>query len=612
MEGLEQLVETKKISAEDAEKLKDLAPGSFCSHKSWGFGRIRSWDMAVDQVVIDFDSKSGHAMQFAYAAESLTPLPPNHLLARKRTGLDGLKAQAAADPAAFMRCAIQSLGPAATAETLERTLIDGIIDPADWKKWWDGARRAMRKAGGFTIPTGKTAPFKLEESAPAGGGETYESATEKRGTLPLLEAAENLLRNPPPAGNPAAFVDRVNDAIRKAPASQRAAKLKLALARDDIAATAGISAPPDVATPALALAMGNELPGVLSGLTAAHQTRIIRLVQEAGPSEWQALASRLLAGASARLVGSLRDSYAAAGRTPDFVELIRRGLREQTLSSEALVWIVRNRTGDLAPLVEPRLFASLLAGIEADQMGGRKSSKLRDTVIEDRSLFGDVLKNADADAVRDVTRALILTTVFDEMDKRSLLGRIVKLFPDIGALVAAAGPKQRSGEAAEARDASLEPLIVSWTSLERRKAELDDLVNRLIPANTQEIAVARSYGDLRENAEFKFAKEQQRVLGARRAELEADIARAKGTDFKGVDASRAAIGTVVTVATPTGDETYTILGAWDGDPARHILSYLTPVARALITRAPGESVDLPAAGGETRRVTVKSVAPFAP
>ena len=71
-----------------------------------------------------------------------------------------------------------------------------------------------------------------------------------------------------------------------------------------------------------------------------------------------------------------------------------------------------------------------------------------------------------------------------------------------------------SGDAGERE----EILTVSWASLEKRKQEFEDLVNRQIPQNTRDIATARSYGDLRENFEFKSAKEQQRVLMRRRAE----------------------------------------------------------------------------------------------
>ena len=152
------------------------------------------------------------------------------------------------------------------------------------------------------------------------------------------------------------------------------------------------------------------------------------------------------------------------------------------------------------------------------------------------------LQSAEPDRVRDAMRRLLLTPVFDDLNKRSLLARIVKLYPEMQSMI--------SGDAGERE----EILTVSWASLEKRKQEFEDLVNRQIPQNTKDIATARSYGDLRENFEFKSAKEQQRVLMRRRAEAERDLSRARGTNFENPDVSQVSIGTVVTLRDSKGDE----------------------------------------------------------
>src|SRR5437762_11930813 len=137
------------------------------------------------------------------------------------------------------------------------------------------------------------------------------------------------------------------------------------------------------------------------------------------------------------------------------------------------------------------------------------------------------------------------------------------------------------------------PLIVSWSSLERRKGEYEALVKTKIPENTKEIAIARSYGDLSENFEFKAAKQMQSVLMRRKAELEHMLHNARGTSFEKVDTSRVSIGTVVTLRdSDSNKETYTILGAWDSDPDRHIISYQTAIGQVLLGHKLGEVVSL--------------------
>src|SRR5207244_13197455 len=82
---LQKLVEAGKLTSKAAEQLEKLKPGTFCLHKSWGFGRVREWNLLLNQIVIDFATKKSHPMQAQYAAENLTPLTQEHFLARKAT-----------------------------------------------------------------------------------------------------------------------------------------------------------------------------------------------------------------------------------------------------------------------------------------------------------------------------------------------------------------------------------------------------------------------------------------------------------------------------------------------------------------------------------------------
>ena len=106
--------------------------------------------------------------------------------------------------------------------------------------------------------------------------------------------------------------------------------------------------------------------------------------------------------------------------------------------------------------------------------------------------------------------------------------------------------------------------------------------------------MARSYGDLRENFEFKAAKQMQAVLMRRKSELEQMLHRARGTDFSNADTFQVSIGTIVTLrdVDSAQEESYSILGAWDGDPERHIISYQTAIGQALLGKKRGERVTL--------------------
>src|SRR5439155_22729104 len=103
---LEKLVESGKLTSKAAETLGQLKPGTFCLHKSWGFGRVADWNLLLNQIVIDFAGKKSHAMQVQYAAENLTPLAPEHFLVRKAIDLASIKKLAAEDQLAVVRSII--------------------------------------------------------------------------------------------------------------------------------------------------------------------------------------------------------------------------------------------------------------------------------------------------------------------------------------------------------------------------------------------------------------------------------------------------------------------------------------------------------------------------
>src|SRR5215467_14376524 len=103
---LQKLVESGKLTSAGANALEQLRPGTFCLHKSWGFGRVASWNLLLNQIVIDFENKKQHSMQLSYAAETLQPLPPSHLFVRKVIAADELRRMAREDHAGLIEIAL--------------------------------------------------------------------------------------------------------------------------------------------------------------------------------------------------------------------------------------------------------------------------------------------------------------------------------------------------------------------------------------------------------------------------------------------------------------------------------------------------------------------------
>ena len=119
--------------------------------------------------------------------------------------------------------------------------------------------------------------------------------------------------------------------------------------------------------------------------------------------------------------------------------------------------------------------------------GPRKTSRLQSLLGDDKTLLTDLVEIMDVNEARNFSRRLLDCPVFGDLEKKSLMARIIKARPETGELVSGGGQRRE------------EALLVSWESLAKKKTELDELVRVRIPQNTKDISIARSYGDLREN-----------------------------------------------------------------------------------------------------------------
>ena len=344
----------------------------------------------------------------------------------------------------------------------------------------------------------------------------------------------------------------------------------------------------------------SRLATILPNVSSARERRVLQALPSALGARWTARALLLFQERHARMVAQIPKVFIENGQRAELRAALEQGIREHSATSEMLFWLCRERDDSWSELILPDLLAAVLGALERDQHNeNARGSRLRDLLLDDRELIPEMFRDAEMDAARDSMRRLMLTPVFDDLTKRSLLARIIKLYPELGAMITGAQAEEKS-----------EALVVSWSSLHKRKAEYEELIKKKIPENTKEIALARSYGDLSENFEFKAAKQMQAVLMRRKTELEQMLLNARGTAFQSPDTSRVSIGTIVSLrdSDSGAEETYTILGAWDGDPERNIISYQAAIAQALLGHSLGEIVTMNTDHGSGRFAIVSIAA----
>src|SRR6266581_2154801 len=586
---LEKLVESGKLSAKGAGQLERLKPGTFCLHKSWGFGRVAEWNLLLNQIVIDFTGKKSHPMQVQYAAENLTPLASEHFLARKANDLASIKKLAGEDRVALVRNIIESRGGQATVAQICEWLVGDVLSEAEWKRWWDSTKKLLKASGAFSIPAKKTEPIQLRGEGVSHADELIASFNQARHPKEQIVALEQIIKFheqfKEPENQLQPIVATVENVATRNQKIHPELAFELVIARDDL-----LERVPQLNTTHIGLTLSKlildeekRLMTILPKLPAAKEKRVLQALPAALGSRWTERALQLMQGSHGRMVAQIPRIFGEAGQHAELRAILERSIREHSATSEMLVWLCSERE-NWSELVTTRLLGAILAALEREQHNApNRSSKLYRVFAEDRQLLGQIFADCEIGVARDAMRQLQLSPLFDELTKRSLLARIVKLYPELASMITGAQPQEKTA-----------PLIVSWSSLERRKAEYEELIKKKIPENTKEIAIARSYGDLSENFEFKAAKQMQTVLMRRKAELEQALHNARGTAFENPDTARVSIGTIVTLRDSGSgtEETYTILGAWDGDPERNIISYQTAIGQALLGHQPDEVVTL--------------------
>jgi transcription elongation GreA/GreB family factor len=603
---LQKLVEAGKLTSQAAGQLEKLKPGTFCLHKSWGFGRVREWNLLLNQIEIDFASKKSHAMQVQYAAENLTPLAPEHFLARKATDLASIKNLARENPTALVRNILESLDGKATAQQISEWLFGDVFTEAEWKPWWESTKKALKASGAFSIPAKKTEPIQIRGEGVSHAEELIAAFNKARQPKEQIAAFEQIIKFHEQFKEPEKQLQPIIVSIENTAARNQKIHPELAfeliMGRDDLLARIPLLHTTHIGLTLsnLILEEENRLISILPKLPAAKEKRILQALPSALGPGWTERALHLMQDSHGRMVAQIPRVLNEAGQHAELRTMLERSVREHSATSEMLAWLCSERQ-NWNELITPDLLGAIFSALEREQHNNPgRASKLHRTLVEDRQLLGDILRNGDVTLARDAMRRLQLSPLFDELTKRSLLARIVKVYPELERMITGA---QAQGETA--------PLIVSWSSLEKRKAEYEELVKVKIPENSREIALARSYGDLSENFEFKAAKQMQSVLMRRKAELEQMLHNARGTSFENPDTSRVSIGTIVTLRNmeKNEEETYTILGAWDGDPDRHVISYQTAMGQALLGHEVGETVPLNTEGAAQFTIVSIQAAP---
>ena len=598
VEIIDQLIIKDPSLESSRQALESMSEGAYCIHRSWGLGRISGYDSDRNMLLIDFEDeeRKNHAMDPVFCLGKIEVLDKEHIITKHRNNPDEINLLAKKEPVDLVIDILSRFedGCAATRE-IERTL-NFLFGPTKGKKWWTATKKLLVKDPRVAVPNKKTEPYVLRDEPVKPEQEILQDFFDEKRSKEKIILAEKLFdlaaeKEDLQADLPQVLTD-LTTAIMEARNLSDADRLYGIWVRNNLARDVEEDVEKLEPTSASILKECEEdLPRLADLMPTKFHDRFLDLVTRVYPENWKQIVLNLLHNTTVKFSGECAHFLVDREESKLLIKSLNNSLDEQTLKAPVLLWLLKFRELSkfkelFKDLITPRLLTAVFAAIDHESLHNSSTRRipLAEILSEDKQLLPDILSKGTSENAQDLAQALILNPGFEDLSKRSLLARFIKRFPEIQDLL--------DGGANSGTSSSVvtdDSLIVSQSSYDQKIADLDELTKVKIPENSLAIEAAREHGDLRENAEYHMAKDEQKVLLARQSELQADIMRAKPTDFTDVTTDAVGIGSVVKLLDQLNHEehTYTVLGAWDSDPDNNILSYLTPLGQMLL----GKKID---------------------
>jgi len=600
-------IDSPRVKPQEAlrrlEMLCELAEGDYVFMKNFGFGTVKELRVEDDRVVVDFVDRLGHEIALGFAAEKLERVGEDHLYARRHLDPEGMQDLIKSSPGEVVRIALRSFGPT-SAPVLQSILVPDILPEAKWKTFWTNARKELKQDPLVVLPSKRSEPIELLAREKSFDEAWFRKLKQLKNMTEVLDELEAFLEAEDRPELDDDMRGIVADRLKFVALGARGRQYDCLVRAWLIARELDIPADEiDLSDFLETVTTSHGLLTVVEMLSAQFTKALLRSLADLDAEKAAEVLLDVLPSLEYSALNEAISLLTELGKEDRVASALRDVWNQWSAEVDVMFWLSQNSTKitEWNYGTTPDLVARILKVINRDYAGNRLRvrNQLRD-VFRKPSWLKGVLSSMDERQRRALTQGVKDSSAWEQLDKASVLGQLVKLDASLQDIVSG-----RSEGADE--PVTVVPRVSSIRSYREKEALLQKIVQKDIPENTKDIARAREYGDLRENFEYKAAKDLQRVLMGRRGELENQLRQVKPTDFSEFTAEEGGIATSLTIQFADGvTQTYHILGEWDSDPQRHIISNSSAMAKALTGSKEGDRVQVPTEEGE-REATVTAV-----
>jgi transcription elongation factor GreA len=584
-----------KFAIQDFEKNIVFDKGNHVFHNSWGLGIIEEIDS--EGIIVNFREKPGHSMSIQMALNSLKPITKDHIYVMKYEDPDTLNLMFKNNFMQFFELLMKSYGGEILVDDIKNELIPDFVEEKNWVKWWSKNRTLIKKDPLFGVSDKKKNLVFMRDKPVTFADELLGKFTSTDSFSEKLTIAIEFINNidkKEGEGVASYLIDYFMEQVKGDSNTRQilsyfilsdlsgyadASKIKLDAPKEKIIAF---------------IKSSQELP-LLSIKISSYDYKkdFVNLIVE-NREDWAAVLFELLFETPVRIHKYIVNILMRNHEYYTMNQFIERVIPDAKQYPDLFIWVAKNIftetwNYDWLDYPEENLVLSYF----------RLMNELKKIEID-----GNRLKNIMMEIIFD-DECAILKKIVNKYD-RQLVGKIFDIFENLP--YAGESQLEKFEEIVKSRfdniqsahdlveeewKTDVEKLIVSKEGYSRKKIEFEHMVNVEMVSLSKELSsVSEASGDIRENVDYNTLMEKQSILKLAISRLDDDMKKADVLAPAKINTESVNIGTRVILADADGNENgrYTILGPWDADFEKGILSYRSPIAKALIGKKIGDEV----------------------
>ena len=567
--------------------INHMKKGNYVFHTGgWGAGEVIDLSMIREEANFEFDYLAGNKhLGFKACFAHLIPIPTTHFLARRFGAPDELEAFARKSPVETIRMLLSDLGPKTAAEIRDE-LSELVIPEGEWNRWWQGARNRIKKDTRIESPSDLKKPFRLMTKEVSHEERLQKALEKKPDAETLIQMVCGFLKDFPETLKNSDFKDSLSNKLTEMlsfPEISPALQLQIHFFLQDLNDEKEYSPIKELLVDA---ASPLELIGEI--VTQSLKKRALMELRESRENWHELFLELLLTPIQTSLRDYIFTELLGSSYEPQLRVKLSEMAADPTVCPEACLWYFQKISNDSTlPFADSEglstffeAFLILLSDLE--QREGRRDLVKKMQAILLAGRFSIVRKIMKQSTLKDTKEFLLLVTKC-----HSLSDHDIKIFYSLAEV---AHP-----ELANTKKEAVEEEVI-WTTQEgynKLQKRIEQIGTVETVDNAKEIEVARSHGDLRENAEFKAALERRDRLQSEIKFLSSQLTLCRVLNKDDIHTDKVGVGTTIECSLEDGSKaTYTFLGPWDADPDNNILSFQSKLSQSVSGLTAGETFEI--------------------